>query len=245
MGVCEGGAKLAKRSNMDFGPARARMVELQLAARGISDPVILAAFREVPREAFLPPTMVEFAYQDAPLPIGDGQTISQPYIVAVTIAAMGLTGGERVLEVGTGSGYAAAVLCRIAKQVVTIERIEALADGARARLTELGYDNVEVVTGDGTLGWPSRAPYDAIAVAAGGPAIPASLKQQLAVGGRLVIPVGAEESSQMLVRVTRVNHDEFREEPIVDVRFVPLIGQEGWPEKPRLFTARPGPVPFT
>ncbi|HEY0705862.1 MAG TPA: protein-L-isoaspartate(D-aspartate) O-methyltransferase [Polyangia bacterium] len=220
---------------MDFTKARARMVDHQLAGRGITDSLVLAAFREVPREAFLPAKLREFAYRDAPLPIGDGQTISQPYIVAVTIAALELTGDERVLEVGTGSGYAAAVLSRIAKDVVTIERLASLGESARERLAELGYDNVEVVTGDGTLGWPARAPYDAIAVAAGGPVVPEALKQQLAVGGRLVIPVGPEESSQQLLRVTRVGHDEFREEAIADVRFVPLIGQQGWPEESQVF----------
>ena len=209
------------------------MVDLQLAARGISDPRVLDAFRQVPREDFLPPGLGEFAYKDAPLPIGDGQTISQPYIVALTIEALALSGNERVLEIGTGSGYAAAVLSRLARQVFTIERLEPLATVARERLSRLGYRNVEVLEGDGTLGWPAHAPYDAIAVAAGGPEVPRALKEQLAMGGRLVIPVGIDESSQVLVRVTREGVSDYREEPLTEVRFVPLIGQQGWPEGER------------
>jgi protein-L-isoaspartate(D-aspartate) O-methyltransferase len=222
---------------MNTDQARARMVQRQLAARGISDPRVLDAFRTVPREAFLPPELVEFADRDTPLPIGDGQTISQPYIVAVTIQALALKGHERVLEVGTGSGYAAALLSRLAKQVFTIERLESLATLARQRLSSLGHGNVEVRTGDGTLGWPEHAPYDAIAVAAGGPEIPDALKQQLAIGGRLVIPVGENEGSQILVRVTREGVREFREEPLAEVRFVPLIGEQGWPEPGRALHA--------
>ena len=213
---------------------RARMVDLQLAARGISDPRVLDAFRSIPREAFLPENLAEFAYQDTPLPIGSGQTISQPYIVAVTIEALGLRGGERVLEIGTGSGYAAAVLSRLAKEVFTVERLEPLAEEARARLARLGYHNVHVLCGDGTLGWPEHAPYDAIAVAAGGPEIPKALLSQLSPHGRLVIPVGPDESSQVLVRVVREGDAHFREEPIAEVRFVPLIGEQGWPEAERV-----------
>jgi protein-L-isoaspartate(D-aspartate) O-methyltransferase len=182
---------------------RASMVDLQIAGRGISDPRVLDAFRVVPREGFLPPDLGEFAYRDTPLPIGAGQTISQPYIVAVTIEALGLRGTERVLEIGTGSGYAAAVLSRLAREVFTVERVEPLANEARERLARLGYRNVRVLCGDGTLGWPEHAPYDAIAVAAGGPEIPKALLSQLSPNGRLVIPVGSDESSQVLVLVVR------------------------------------------
>ena len=205
------------------------MVDLQLAARGISDRRLLAAFRAVPREAFVPPEIAALAYRDAPLPIGEGQTISQPYIVALTIAALRLEGGERVLEIGTGSGYAAAVLSRIAKQVFTVERLESLASSARDRLARLGYLNIDVRHGDGTLGWPAHAPYDAIAVAAGSPRVPKALVEQLAPGGRLVIPVGPDETSQVLTRVTRLDAGAVRTEPLIEVRFVPLIGAQGWP----------------
>ncbi|HXI55875.1 MAG TPA: protein-L-isoaspartate(D-aspartate) O-methyltransferase [Polyangia bacterium] len=215
---------------MDSTEARVEMVQRQLVGRGISDPRVLEAFRTVPREAFLPPALAEFAYRDAPLPIGDGQTISQPYIVAVTLEALGLRGHERVLEIGGGSGYAAALLGRLAKEVFTVERIAALATQARDRLKNLGYANVAVQLGDGTLGWPQHAPYDAIAVAAGGPDIPRALQDQLAPGGRLVIPVGRDESSQVLVRVTRDESGLLRRENLADVRFVPLIGAQGWPE---------------
>ena len=205
------------------------MVELQLAGRGISDPRVLDAFRAVPREAFLPPDMAEFAYRDTPLPIAAGQTISQPYIVAVTTEALSLEGTERVLEIGTGSGYAAAILSRLAKEVFTVERLEPLADEARDRLARLGYRNVHVLCGDGTMGWAEHAPYDAIAVAAGGPEIPKALLAQLSPGGRMVIPVGPDVASQSLVRVVREGGQRFREEPIMSVRFVPLIGEQGWP----------------
>ena len=220
---------------------RARMVQAQLAARGIADPRVLEAFAAIPREAFLPAELAEFAYQDSPLPIAGGQTISQPYIVAVTLEALRLRPGERVLEVGTGSGYAAALLGRLAAEVFTVERLEELADEARERLRRLGFANVRVLCGDGSLGWPEHAPYDAIAVAAGGPAIPRALLAQLAPGGRLVLPVGPDAESQMLVRVTRVDRDRFREEPIAPVRFVPLVGAQGWPETESVFRnpARP------
>jgi len=214
-----------------------------LGRKGISDAAVLDAFRSVPREHFVPSELAEFAYRDAPLPIGEGQTISQPYIVAVTLQALALGGGERVLEVGTGSGYAAAVLGRIAEEVYTVERIPSLADSARRRLERLGYGNVHVHCGDGSLGWPDHAPYDAIAVAAGGPKVPTALREQLAIGGRLVIPVGPDETSQELVRVTRVSENEYREEGIADVRFVPLIGEQGWQEAPRLIRSAPRVTP--
>ena len=224
-----------------FDTRRSRMVDVHLAKRGIRDAKILDAFRSVPREAFLPQELEEFAYDDTPLPIAEGQTISQPYIVAVTIEALRLRGGERVLEVGAGSGYAAALLGKIAREVYTIDRIESLANTARARLERLGYTNVHVLCGDGSLGWKEHAPYDAIAVAAGGPKVPEALLDQLAIGGRLVIPVGPDESSQVLVRVTREAATKFREEPIVDVRFVPLIGEQGWASGPRRDPKEPSP----
>jgi protein-L-isoaspartate(D-aspartate) O-methyltransferase len=207
---------------------REEMVRAQLAARGIGDPHVLRAFRVVPREAFLPPELAEFAYHDSPLPIHEGQTISQPYIVALMIQAAELQPGERVLEIGTGSGYAAAILAEIARSVYTVERLEGLAQAARGRLAELGYAKVEVLHADGTLGWPDHAPYDAILVAAAGPAVPEALKLQLAVGGRLIVPVGAGLTLQRLLRVTRLSESEFREEDLGDVRFVPLIGAQGW-----------------
>jgi protein-L-isoaspartate(D-aspartate) O-methyltransferase len=214
------------------------MVEQHLRSRGLRDPAVLAAMRTVPREAFLPPALVEFAYEDRPLPIGSGQTISQPYIVASMIVALRLRPGDRVLEIGTGSGYAAAVLAAIATHVYTVERHAELATSAARTLRELGYHNVEVMCGDGTLGWPEHAPYQAIVVAAGGPSVPDALLDQLAVGGRLVIPVGPDRL-QELVRVTRISDDEFRREDLGAVRFVPLIGAQGWAETGEPPTAPP------
>ncbi|HXC52336.1 MAG TPA: protein-L-isoaspartate(D-aspartate) O-methyltransferase [Candidatus Limnocylindrales bacterium] len=211
---------------------RARMVENHLARRGIGNPRILEAFRRVPREQFLPPELAEFAYRDAPLPIAEGQTISQPYVVAMTVDALDLKGGERVLEIGTGSGYAAAILSQVASKVFTVERYESLANDARERLARLGYDNVEVLHGDGTLGWPEHAPYDAIAVAAGGPRPPEALLSQLKSGGRLVIPVG-ETESQVLLTITKHASGELTEERLAEVRFVPLIGEQGWADDKR------------
>jgi protein-L-isoaspartate(D-aspartate) O-methyltransferase len=229
------------RTETDFVNLRHDMVDRQIAARGVRSALVLDAMRQVPREAFLPQSLKEFAYEDAPLPIDAKQTISQPYIVAYMVEALELGGGERVLEIGAGSGYAAAVLSRIASDVYTVERIAALAEKAAATLADLNYDNVHVRHGDGTLGWAEHAPYDAIVVAAGGPSVPDSLKQQLKIGGRLVIPVGRDPRAQELVRVTRLAEDEFKTEDIADVRFVPLIGEEGWlPEKGELASfARP------
>jgi protein-L-isoaspartate(D-aspartate) O-methyltransferase len=207
---------------------RDAMVERAIASRGIRSPLVLNAMRAVPREAFLPPSMAELAYDDAPLPIAEGQTISQPYIVALMIEALSLRGGEKVLEIGTGSGYAAAVVSRIAGDVYTVERIGQLAEASAAVLASLGYHNVHVLHADGTRGWADHAPYDAIVVAAGGPAVPDSLKRQLKIGGRLVMPVGTDRRLQQLVRVTRVSRDEYETEDVADVRFVPLIGAEGW-----------------
>ena len=212
-----------------FPSLRKEMVERDIAARGVRDELVLDAMRNVPRELFLPKDLREFAYEDTPLPIAGEQTISQPYIVAFMAEALMLKGGEKVLEIGAGSGYAAAVLSEIAANVYTVERLGPLAEKAAATLAELGYDNVHVLHGDGTRGWPAHAPYDAIVVAAGGPQVPELLKEQLKIGGRLVIPVGADQRSQELVRVTRISADEYRSEDIADVRFVPLIGEQGWP----------------
>ncbi|HEX9905811.1 MAG TPA: protein-L-isoaspartate(D-aspartate) O-methyltransferase [Propylenella sp.] len=205
---------------------RRAMVERQLAARGITDSRVLAAMERVPREAFVPAELAEYAYDDSPLPIGEGQTISQPYIVALMAEAAHIGPGARVLEVGTGSGYAAAVLAELAASVVSIERHAALAEKARAALMELGYGNVEVIEGDGSRGVPERAPYDAILVAAGAPAPPDSLKRQLAEGGRLVIPINVDSHQELRV-ITR-RGDSYEEEDLGAVRFVPLLGEEGW-----------------
>jgi protein-L-isoaspartate(D-aspartate) O-methyltransferase len=212
----------------DTRTRRLAMVQNQIAHRGVRDALVLAALSEVPREHFLPEDLREFAYDDTPLPIDQGQTISQPYIVAVMTEALRLRGGEKVLEIGTGSAYAAAVLARIAAVVYTVERHGQLASKAVDVLSAHGYHNVHVLHGDGTLGWPEHAPFDAIVVAAGGPEVPPSLKNQLKIGGRLVIPVGADRTLQELVRVTRVSAHQYQTEEIADVRFVPLVGEEGW-----------------
>jgi len=209
---------------------RLRMVSDQLRRRDITDPLVLEAFGRVPREAFVPDHLAEHAYDDAPLPIGNGQTISQPYVVAMTVQALRLRGGERVLEIGAGSGYAAAILGAIVREVDTVERIEELARSAAERLARLGFTNVHVHHGDGTLGWPQNAPYEAIAVAAAAPKPPAPLLDQLAVGGRMVLPHGMAEY-QRLARITRTSATSFVEEDLGDVRFVPLVGAEGWPDR--------------
>jgi protein-L-isoaspartate(D-aspartate) O-methyltransferase len=218
--------------------ARERMVREQLAGRGIRDAAVLEAMRTVPREAFLPPGVAEFAYEDHPLPIAAGQTMSQPYIVALMTAALGVDRNDRVLEIGTGSGYAAAVLGRVAREVYTVERHGELADAAAARLRALGFDNVHVRHGDGTLGWPEHAPYDGIVVTAGGPDVPGALVEQLAAGGRLVIPVGEDRTLQTLVRITRGADGRLTREDLGDVRFVPLIGVQGW-DAEEAWTGRP------
>jgi protein-L-isoaspartate(D-aspartate) O-methyltransferase len=209
---------------------RQRMVSEQLIRRDIVDPHVLAAFGTIERDQFVPGELGAQAYDDAPLPIGSGQTISQPYVVAVTAQALQLKGHERVLEIGTGSGYAAAILGSLAREVETVERLPDLATTAAERLARLGFHNVHVHCGDGSLGWPLAAPYEAIAVAAGAPRPPRSLLEQLAIGGRLVLPHGDVEH-QRLVRITRRSADQFDEEDLGEVRFVPLLGEEGWPER--------------
>jgi len=218
------------------------MVARHLQARGIADPLVLKAMGEVPREAFVPGPLQEFAYEDSPLPIEAGQTISQPYIVARMVELAEIEQGDNVLEVGAGSGYAASVMSRIAGQVHAIERHEELARLASERVARLGYHNAEIICADGTKGLPEHAPYDAIIVSAGGPKVPEPLKRQLAIGGRLVIPVGTG-TSQTLIRVRRMGHDDFEEEDFGAVAFVPLIGEAGWvepePEEKKALDAEP------
>jgi protein-L-isoaspartate(D-aspartate) O-methyltransferase len=213
-----------------FQHERDHMVELHIAGRGIRDEHVLRAMRTVPRERFVDEHLAPFAYDDAPLPIGAGQTISQPFMVACMVEAAAIGPGDAVLEVGTGSGYAAAVLAEIAATVHTIERLEPLTQAARARLDALGYVNVHLRTGDGTLGWPEAGPFDAILVAAAGPELPQPLKQQLRLGGRLLMPLdfGPQGTTQQLLRVVRRGEDEFEQEVLGGVAFVPLIGRHGW-----------------
>ncbi len=206
------------------------MIAEQLRRRNIRNERVLQAMARVPRHRFVPEALTEQAYSDNALPIAEQQTISQPFIVALTAEALMLQGDERVLEIGTGSGYAAAVLSLLAGEVWTIERFRSLAEVAAARLHAEGYTNVHVGIGDGTAGWPEHAPYNAIAVAAAGPHIPQSLIEQLAMGGRLVIPVGSREEQQ-LVRIVRTP-DGLRQDRLGLVRFVPLVGQEGWASDP-------------
>jgi len=214
---------------MTLEQARKTMVAAQLARRGVRDARVLEAMGNVPREAFVTGGMEECAYEDRPLPIGEGQTISQPYIVAMMAQAAQLRPGDRVLEVGAGSGYAAAVFSLLVDRIFAIERHAGLTEAARIRCRALGYDNVTLKTGDGSKGWLEEAPFDAILVAAGMPNAPQALKRQLKIGGRLVVPVG-EADEQRLVRITRTGEEIFAEDDLGGVRFVPLIGVEGWPE---------------
>jgi protein-L-isoaspartate(D-aspartate) O-methyltransferase len=202
----------------------------ELAAKSIRDEMVLESIRTVPRHMFVSPELADYAYYDVPLSIGQGQTISQPFIVALMMEALLPRREDRVLEIGTGSGYAAAVLSHLVQSVYTIERHAELAKKASERFAALQYDNITVQVGDGTKGWLEESPFNGIIVAAAGPAIPTSLKEQLTVGGRLVIPIG-EEGQQKLLRVHRLSREEFQEETICHVRFVPLIGEEGWAEK--------------
>ena len=211
-----------------YQKARERMVETQIAARGIRDPRVLAAMRKVPRHLFVDEALKDQAYGDYPLPIGEGQTISQPYIVALMTEALELKGPEKVLEVGTGSGYQAAILAELARWVYSIERYPSLAYQAKRTLERLGYNNVIIRVGDGTKGWPEAAPFDAIIVTAAGPKIPEPLLEQLKDGGRLVMPVG-DEWSQYLIKVTKKG-DKLYKENLGAVRFVKLVGEYGFPE---------------
>ena len=212
----------------DFAKLRERMVKRQIEARGIRDPALLDAFRQVPREEFVSPEQGRRAYGDCPLPIEGGQTISQPYIVALMIEAAGIGTGQRVLEVGAGSGYAAALMSHIAGEVIAIERKPELVAVAKERMERLGYGNVRIVEGDGTRGWPDGAPYDAILAAASGSHVPQPLIDQLAPGGRLVMPVGSQAWAQQLVKLTKLPDGATKRENLGAVRFVPLIGEEGW-----------------
>lgn len=220
-------AEKLRGRRLDLSRQRDRMVEFQIARRGIRDRRVLDAMRRVPREVFVDPGFEEFAYEDSPLPITEKQTISQPFIVAMMIEAAEIEPGDRVLEVGAGSGYAAALLSRIAARVYAIERHSSLANSARQRVARLGYDNVEIRTGDGTKGWPEAAPFDAILVAASGSEIPKELKQQLAVGANLIIPVGHVARQQTLRRIRRRSEKLFDEEDLATVAFVPLVGESG------------------
>lgn len=212
---------------MTLSKAHKTMIDRQIAGRGITDPAVLDAMHKVRRDAFLPPRLRASAYDDRPLPIGFGQTISQPYVVALMIEAAALKPDDRALEIGAGSGYAAALMGEIAAQVFTVERHPELAATAAKRLASLGYTNVEVRAGDGTLGLPREAPFNAILSAAGGPAVPVSWKSQLAIGGRLIMPVGGS-AIQELVKLVRTAEDRFEEESLGEVRFVRLIGEQGW-----------------
>ncbi len=212
----------------DYAAEREAMVERQLRRRGVDEPEILDAFRAVPREAFIGRGYKHLAYGDHPLPIEAGQTISQPYIVALMIEAAAIRPGDTVLEVGAGSGYAAAVISRIAARVIGIERQHDLDEGARERLQRLGYDNVEIIEGDGTRGCQDRAPFDAIVAAASGSHVPNAWIEQLADGGRMVMPVGEPGAVQELIKGTKGPDGRLIEENLGGVRFVPLIGEEGW-----------------
>jgi len=213
---------------IDFAAECEAMVERQLRRRGITEPDILDAFRAVPREAFVGEKYEHLAYGDHPLPIEAGQAISQPYIVALTIQAAEIKPGSKVLEVGAGSGYAAAVISRIAGKVIGMERHHDLVDVARDRLKRLGYDNVEIVEGDGTRGCPDEAPFDAIVAAASGSHVPKAFLEQLADGGRIVMPVGEPGWVQELIKVTKQDDGTLMQQKLGGVRFVPLIGEEGW-----------------
>lgn len=206
----------------DYENLRERMVASQIEGRGIRDPRVLGAMRKLPRHVFVPNEMKSCAYADEPLPIGQGQTISQPYIVAYMTEVLELAGGEKVLEVGTGSGYQTAILAEVAAEVWTVEIYEALSIGARARLEALGYENIRYRVGDGSRGWPEAGPFDAIMVTAAPGAVPAALEAQLAVSGRMIIPVGVNSQELILVRRKKAS---FRRDSLIGVRFVPLISK--------------------
>jgi protein-L-isoaspartate(D-aspartate) O-methyltransferase len=218
--------KTKKRHSMDFDTERQLMVETQLKKKGIVDFMVLEAMRKVPRHRFVPPELTLSAYYDGPLSIGEGQTISQPYMVALMTECLKLKGEEKVLEIGTGSGYQTAILAELAKKVCTLEIHKSLSDKARQLLVDIGYDNIEFGIGDGSKGWEEKSPFDGIIVTAGSPDIPGTLQDQLTDGGRLVIPVGSR-FLQTLYRITRVG-DSFHKEEFTSCVFVPLVGEHGW-----------------
>lgn len=226
-GSSDAGGQTRKEGRDRLAAPRKRMIDL-LRRRGIASEAVLSAMQAVPREAFVPGHPPRRAYEDGPLPIEQGQTVSQPYIVALMIEAAGVVAGARVLEVGTGSGYSAAVMAHVDARVISVERHAVLAGQARERLRRMGYD-VAVETGDGTLGRSDEAPFDCIVVAAGGPKVPEALRLQLAVGGRLVMPVGSDTRRQSLLRLTRQDEETFDQENLGAVAFVPLVGHDGWP----------------
>jgi protein-L-isoaspartate(D-aspartate) O-methyltransferase len=211
----------------DFAAKRNQMVEKQILGRGIKDPATIKSLLAIPREEFVPLALRSHAYDDSPLPIGEGQTISQPYIVALMTSSIQLNPYDTILEIGTGSGYQAAVLSRIVKKVYTIERIPELGEHAQSLFQQLALSNIEVKIGDGTLGWKEKGPFDAIIVTAGAPQVPQYLKDQVKVGGRIVIPVG-DTLSQRLLLLQKVSEQEWKEQVLEFVRFVPLIGDQGW-----------------
>lgn len=215
---------------MDYTISRRRMVEEQIIGRGVTDPRVIDAMLKVPRHKFVEDALASKAYQDAPLPIGEKQTISQPYMVALMSEALLLDGSETVLEVGTGSGYQAAVLALLAERVFSLERIASLARRARKVLDSNGFSKVNIRLADGTVGWPAMAPFDGIIVTAGAPKVPQEYLDQLSVGGRLIIPVG-DRDSQVLMRITRVGKCDYKEEKLLGCRFVPLIGNQGWKQE--------------
>ena len=212
---------------IDFSALRERMVREQIEARGINNPRVLAALRKVPRHKFVPEKYVDSAYEDSPLPIGAGQTISQPYMVALMSECLELCGGETVLEVGTGSGYQTAVLAELAGSVYSLERVEALAGKARETLKRLGYQNVRIVVADGTCGWEEFAPYEGIIVTAAAPAVPQALLEQLNSEGKLIIPVG--KSFNQILTVVSKHRGKIQTKEISGCVFVPLVGKYGWP----------------
>lgn len=218
------GSAIGQTSDRSYERLRRRMVVEQLAARDITDPRVLEVMGEVPRHLFVPPAYRDEAYEDYPLPIEEGQTISQPYIVALMTQLLGLKGGEKVLEIGTGSGYQAAVLSRLAAHVFTIEIHPALAERASTLLRELGYANVQVRAGDGYRGWPEMAPFDAVIVTCAVSHVPPALFEQLAEGGRLVLPMGGRLGAQTLTLITKVG-GKARTSRILPVRFVPMTGE--------------------
>ena len=212
---------------MDYSVSRRRMVEQQIVARGINDQRVLDAMLKVPRHLFVEVGLQGHAYSDASLPIGEKQTISQPYMVAAMSAALALAGTERILEIGTGSGYQSAILSLLASRVYSIERISSLAGRARRLLDQLRMSNVNIKVGDGTIGWKDQAPFDGILVAAGAPDVPVEYLEQLAVGGKLVLPVG-DQQQQILLRIVKQADGSFQREQLMGCRFVPLIGEQGW-----------------